>query len=149
VLVAVEDDAGALREIEQLKKVGISLDVRPLESGQYFEDFRAKRFEIAAVWWSVTVDPDLFYYPLQHSTSGWNFGGFKSEEADRRLDAFRNTSDQAARRKMYPDLVRYMQEEGSLLIFSNEIQRYWTKPNVQGVAPLSSLEVRLEDVWLS
>jgi peptide/nickel transport system substrate-binding protein len=134
---------------EQLKKVGISLDVRPLESGQYFEDFRAKKFEIAAVWWSVTVDPDLFYYPLQHSTSGWNFGGFKSEEADRRLDAFRFTSDQAARKRMFPELVRFMQEEGSLLIFSNEIQRYWTKPNVQGVAPLSSLEVRFEDVWLS
>jgi peptide/nickel transport system substrate-binding protein len=77
---------------EQLKKVGITLEVRPLESGQYFEDFRAKRFDLAAVWWSVTVDPDLF---------------------------------------------------------SNEIQRYWTKPNVQGVVPLSSLEFRCEDVWIS
>jgi hypothetical protein len=50
---------------------------------------------------------------------------------------------------MYPELVKFFQEEGSLIVFSNEIQRYWTKPNVQGVAPFSSLEVRLEDVWLS
>jgi peptide/nickel transport system substrate-binding protein len=134
---------------EQLKKVGITLDVRPLESGQYFEEFQGKRFDFAAVWWSVTVDPDLFYYPLQHSKSGWNFSGLASEEADRRLDAFRFTSDQAARRKMYPELVKFFQEEGSLIVFSNEIQRYWTKPNVQGVVPLSSLEVRFEDVWLS
>jgi len=34
-------------------------------------------------------------------------------------------------------------------VFSNEIQRYWTKPNVDGVVPLSSLEVRLEDVWMA
>jgi peptide/nickel transport system substrate-binding protein len=134
---------------QQLKKVGITLEVQAQESGQYFEGLVGKKFDVAAAWWSVTVDPDLFYYPMQHSRSPWNFTGFKSDEADRRMDAFRHTSDQAARRKMYPELVRYMQEEGSLLIFSNEIQRYWTKPNVQGVAPFSSLEVRLEDVWLS
>jgi peptide/nickel transport system substrate-binding protein len=133
---------------EQLKKVGIALDVRPLESGQYFEDLVGKKFDVAAAWWSVTVDPDMFYTPLQHSTSGWNFCGFKSEEADRRLDAFRFTANQAARRTMYPELVRWFQDEGSLVVFSNEIQRYWMKPTVQGVAPLSSLELRFEDTWL-
>ena len=134
---------------EQLKKVGITLEVRPLESGQYFEELVGKKYDVAATYWSVSVDPDLVYYPLQHSTSGWNFSGLKSEEADRRLDAFRFTSDQAARRKMYPELVRFFQEEGSLIIFSNEVQRYWTKLNVQGAAPVSSLELRFEDVWIA
>jgi peptide/nickel transport system substrate-binding protein len=133
---------------EQLKKIGVTLEVRPLESGQYFEELVGKKFDIAGAWWSVTVDPDMFYYPLQHSSSGWNFSGFKSEEADRRLDAFRSTANPAARKKMYGDLVRYMQEEGSLVIFSNEIQRYWMKPNVQGSVPLPSLELRFEDTWL-
>jgi peptide/nickel transport system substrate-binding protein len=134
---------------EQLKKVGITLEVRPLESGQYFEELVGKKYDIAGAWWSVTVDPDMFYYPMQHSSSGWNFTGFKSEEADKRLDAFRTASSPAARKRMYPELVRYFQEEGSLLIFSNEIQRYWTKPNVQGSVPLSSLELRFEDTWLA
>ena len=134
---------------EQLRKVGITLEVRPQESGQYFEELAGKKFDVAAAWWSVTVDPDMFYYPMQHSASPWNFTGFKPEEADRRLDAFRFTADQAARKKLYPDLVRFFQEEGSLLIFSNEIQRYWTKPNVQGSAPLASLELRFEDAWLA
>ena len=134
---------------EQLKKVGITLEIRPQESGQYFEELVGKKFDVAAAWWSVTVDPDLFYVPLQHSKSPWNFSGFKSEEADKRLDAFRNTADQAARKKMYPDLVRFFQEEGSLIVFSNEIQRYWTKRNVHGAVPLPSLELRFEDVWIS
>jgi peptide/nickel transport system substrate-binding protein len=134
---------------EQLKKVGINLDVQPLESGQYFEGLVGKKFDIAAAYWSVTVDPDMFYYPLQHSSSAWNFSGFKSEEGDKRLDAFRFTASAAARKKMYPELVRWFQEEGSLVIFSNEIQRYWMKPNVQGSAPLSSLELRFEDTWLA
>src|SRR5499425_135601 len=133
---------------EQLKKVGITLEVRPLESGQYFESLVGKKFDIAGAWWSVTVDPDMFYNPMQHSTSPWNFTGFKSEEADRRLDAFRYTASAAARKKMYPELVRWFQEEGSLIVFSNEIQRYWMKPNVNGMVPLSSLELRFEDVWL-
>ncbi|MET0852378.1 MAG: ABC transporter substrate-binding protein [Candidatus Rokuibacteriota bacterium] len=133
---------------EQLKKVGITLEVRPLESGQYFEELVGKKFDVAAAWWSVTVDPDMFYYPLQHSTSPWNFCGFKSEEADRRLDAFRTATAPAARKKMYPDLVKFFQEDGSLIIFSNEIQRYWMKPNVQASVPLSSLELRFEDTWI-
>src|SRR5437899_2096170 len=134
---------------EQIKKIGITLEVQPLESGQYFEALVGKKFDIAGAWWSVTVDPDMFYNPMQHSTSPWNFTGFKSEEADRRLDAFRYTASPAARKKMYPELVRWFQEEGSLVIFSNEIQRYWMKPNVNGMVPLSSLELRFEDVWLA
>ena len=134
---------------EQLKKVGIALDVQPLESGQYFEALVGKKFDIAAAWWSVTVDPDMFYSPLQHSTSPWNFSGFKSEEADKRIDAFRFTTSPAARKKMYPELVRWFQEEGSLIVFSNEIQRYWMKPNIHGSAPLPSLELRFEDSWIA
>ena len=134
---------------EQLKKIGIELEVQPLESGQYFEGLVGKKFDIAAAWWSVTVDPDMFYYPMQHSSSGWNFTGFKSEEADKRLDAFRFNPSPAARKKMYPELVRWFQEEGSLVVFSNAIQRYWMKPNVKGSAPLSSLELRFEDTWIS
>jgi peptide/nickel transport system substrate-binding protein len=133
---------------EQLKKVGINLEVQPLESGQYFEGLVGKKFDIAAAWWSVTVDPDMFYYPMQHSSSAWNFTGFKSEEADRRLDAFRFTSNAAARKRMYPELVRWFQEEGSLVVFSNEIQKYWMKPNVHNSVPLSSLELRFEDTWI-
>jgi peptide/nickel transport system substrate-binding protein len=133
---------------EQLKKIGITLEVRPLESGQYFEELVGKKFEVAAAYWSVTVDPDMFYYPLQHSSSAWNFSGLKSEEADRRLDAFRFTSSPVARKKMFPELVRFFQEEGSLVIFSNEIQRYWMKPTVRGSVPLPSLELRFEDCWI-
>jgi peptide/nickel transport system substrate-binding protein len=134
---------------EQLKKIGITLEVQPMESGQYFETMVNKKFDIAAAWWSVTVDPDMFYSPLQHSTSPWNFTGFKSEEADRRIDAFRFTTNPAARKKMYPELVRWFQEEGSLVVFSNEIQRYWMKPNVNGSVPMGSLELRFEDTWIA
>jgi len=134
---------------EQLKKIGVTLEVRPLESGQYFEELVGKKFDVAAAWWSVTVDPDMFYYVLQHSGSPWNFCGFKSEEADKRLDAFRFNASQAARKKMYPEIVRWFQEEGSLVVFSNEIQRYWMKPNVNGVVPVPSLELRFEDAWIA
>jgi len=134
---------------EQLRKIGIELEVQPLESGQYFEGLVGKKFDIAGAWWSVTVDPDMFYYPMQHSSSGWNFTGFKSEEADKRLDQFRFTASPAARRKMYPELVKWFQEEGSLLIFSNEIQKYWTTPKVNGSVPLGSLELRFEDTWMA
>ena len=48
---------------EQLKKVGITLDVRPLESGQYFEELVGKKFDVAAAWWSVTRRPGPLLLP--------------------------------------------------------------------------------------
>ena len=70
-------------------------------------------------------------------------------KGDKRIEAFRHTTSPAARKKMYPDLVRWFQEEGSLVVFSNEVQRYWMKPNVHGSVPLPSLELRFEDSWLA
>ena len=69
--------------------------------------------------------------------------------ADKRIDAFRFTTSPAARKKMYPELVRWFQEEGSIVVFSNEIQRYWMKPNVHNAGPLPSLELRFEDSWIA
>ena len=134
---------------EQLKKVGITLDVRPLESGQYFEELVGKKFDIAGGWWSVTVDPDMFYYPLQHSSSPWNFCGFKSEEADKRIDAFRFTTSPAARKKMYPELVRWFQEEGSLDRLQQRDPALLDEAERPGLgAAARSLELRFEDTWL-
>jgi hypothetical protein len=50
---------------------------------------------------------------------------------------------------MYPELVRWFQEEGSIIIFSNEIQKYWMKPNVQASVPYPSLELKFEETWIS
>ena len=73
---------------EQLKKIGITLEVQPLESGQYFEAMVGKKFDIVGGWWSVTVDPDMFYSPLQHSSSPLELRGLQvrgGRQADRGL----------------------------------------------------------------
>jgi ABC-type transport system substrate-binding protein len=107
-----------------------------------------KKFDIVGGWWSVTVDPDMFYSPLQHSsrrgTSPASVRG--GRQADQ---AFRFTSNPAARKKMYPEMVRWFQEEGSIIVFSNEIQKYWMKPNVQASVPYPSLELKFEETWLA
>src|SRR5437660_10102259 len=56
---------------EQIKKIGITLEVQPLESGQYFEALVGKKFDIAGAWWRVTGDPDMFHNRSQHSASPW------------------------------------------------------------------------------
>jgi hypothetical protein len=86
---------------EQLKKIGIALDVRPLESNHYFEDLVGKKFDVAAARWSITVDPDMFYYPLQHSASPSNFCGFQSEEGDRCIEAYSGRTRARPRARRY------------------------------------------------
>jgi peptide/nickel transport system substrate-binding protein len=134
---------------EQLKKIGIALDVRPLESGHYFEDLVGKKFDVAAARWSITVDPDMFYYPLQHSASPSNFCGFQSEEGDRCIEAYSGRTRARPRARRYTLTWCAGSRRISLIVFSNEIRRYWMKPNVHGSAPLSSLELRFEEAWIS
>jgi len=76
------------------------------------------------------------------------FCGFKSEEPH----VASTPSGPRARPpagRFTPELVRWCQKEGPLIVFSNEVQRYWMKPNVHGSVPLSSLELRFEDAWIA
>ena len=58
-------------------------------------------------------------------------GALVNQGTEQTVEAARKASPRSG-----DDALKFFQEEGSLLVFSNEIQRYWTKPNVQGSVPL-------------
>ncbi len=135
---------------EQLKKVGITLDVRPLESGQYFEELVGKKFDIAGGVVERHRRPRHVLLPDAALLLGLELlrlqvgGGATSGSTP---SASPRTRPRA--RRCTRSWCAGSRRRARSIVFSNEIQRYWMKPNVQGSVPLSSLELRFEDTWLS
>jgi peptide/nickel transport system substrate-binding protein len=132
----------------QLAKAGITVSIETHAPAQYFELFATHKYDMTSGYWSATLDPALFYFPFTSWPSPWNFPGINSPAINAALRKFVYSSDQRARKVAYEDVVRVVAEEAPVIFLSNQIQRYWTKPDVFGSVPLPSLDIRLEDMWV-
>jgi peptide/nickel transport system substrate-binding protein len=132
---------------QQLKPVGFDIQVQSFESAQWFEQLASKKYDFTSTYWSATLDPEHCVYPLGHSTSPWNFAGFKDDKLDAALDKFRYTVEPTARKQAYADVVTQMSTLAPMVFQVNFLRTYWTQPNVMGVVTLPSLELRMEDAW--
>ncbi len=75
---------------DELRKIGVTLEVMPLEWSQFRRAIENHDFELAAIEWTIDAEPDLF--PLFHSTSSTgslNYGGYSNPLVDRALEAAR------------------------------------------------------------
>lgn len=131
----------------QLAKGGIEMRIQNYEPAQWFEQLATKKYDLTSTYWSATLDPVHLYLPVGYSSSPWNFPANKSAKIDAALETFAFSTDDAARKSAYPDVVRAVAEDAPIIFLTNEIQRYWTTTSIQGAVPLPSLEVRVEDMW--
>ncbi|MEW6161962.1 MAG: peptide-binding protein [Nitrospirota bacterium] len=89
---------------ENLKRVGIDMNIRVLEWQAMLHEFiDKKRFEAVIMGWALSRDPDA--YDIWHSSKTregeFNFISYKNEEVDRLLLLGRRTFDIEKRRKIY------------------------------------------------
>jgi peptide/nickel transport system substrate-binding protein len=132
----------------QLSKAGIKVNIETHAPAQYFELFATHKYDMSSGYWSATLDPALFYFPFTYWPSPWNFPGINSPAINAALRKFVYTGDQKVRKAAYADVVRAVADEAAVIFLSNQIQRYWTKPDVFGAVPLPSLDIRVEDMWV-
>jgi peptide/nickel transport system substrate-binding protein len=75
---------------DELRKIGVTLEVMPLEWSQFRRAIENHDFELAAIEWTIDAEPDLF--PLFHSTAttgSLNYGAYSNPLVDRALEAAR------------------------------------------------------------
>lgn len=75
---------------EELRRIGVTLDLVPLEWGQLLQKLESHDFDLAAMEWTIDNDPDLF--PLYHSTQlvgALNYGGYADRDVDGWLEQLR------------------------------------------------------------
>jgi peptide/nickel transport system substrate-binding protein len=134
---------------DQLKPLGIDVEVQSLESARWFEALFTGEYEFTSTYWSATVDPgEHYHYVISHSQSSWNTAFFGHPEMDEALDRYRYTVDPEERKKGYGELTKLQQKHNPDLQQVNMLRTYWTQPTIHGVETLPTLELRMEDVWM-
>lgn len=99
----------ALAMAEQLRAVGIDVELRTLEFSTFLKQVQRGAFEMASLKWSAVIEPDLLRWVFgcaqvpgeANSFVGWNRGGFCDPELDRAVEAAARAADDEERRRHY------------------------------------------------
>ncbi len=97
---------------QQLRQVGIALDIRSFEFATFYSDVLKGAFQLYSLRWiGGNEDPDIFYYAF-HSSSfppkHANRGYYVNPEVDRLIDEGRSTVDQQKRKKIYAQVQQIL-----------------------------------------
>lgn len=99
---------------QQLKEVGIQMDIRTYEWGTFYSDIKSGNFQLYSLRWVGIQDPDI-YYDLFHSSSippiGANRGHYSNPLIDHLVEEGRNTFDLEKRRTVYRKIQKIVAED--------------------------------------
>jgi peptide/nickel transport system substrate-binding protein len=116
---------------EDLRDVGIALDLRSYEFATLYEDVQKGNFQMFTLQWVGVTDPDMLrrvFYSRQVPPAGLNRGHFSNPEVDRLIDAATVSLDDSERRRLYGEAQR-------LIAYESPYISLWYKVNVAVADP--------------
>ncbi|RLD18087.1 MAG: peptide-binding protein [Caldiserica bacterium] len=99
---------------ENLRKIGIKMDIRIVEWSSFIHNFiETRKFEAVILGWALSRDPDQFsiWHSSEDKEGGYNFIGYKNKEVDKLLEIGRTTFDFEKRKKIYRKIHKILNEE--------------------------------------
>jgi peptide/nickel transport system substrate-binding protein len=113
---------------ENLKRVGIDLNVRAYEFATFFQDVQQGRFQMFTLQWvgGALVDPDILrrvYHSTQVPPLGFNRGYYRNADVDRLLDQASAATSADERRRHYSEVQRMVAADAVYI-------PVWNKTNV-------------------
>lgn len=135
---------------QQLKEVGIEVEVRQLESSIFFSKLGEHDFEMTIVGWVGFVDPDEYLYNIFHTNGKYNQQGYSNPQVDRLLEKGRVTLDREKRKEIYDKAQAIIAKDAPMVFLYANKQSTALTENVKGfvVSPTVSTK-SLVHTWLS
>jgi peptide/nickel transport system substrate-binding protein len=100
---------------QQLRDVGIVLDIRSFEFATFFADVTHGAFQMYGLRWiGGNEDPDIFeyaYHSAKFPPNGANRGYYSNPKVDALIDQARREVDPAVRKRRYAELQTILAEE--------------------------------------
>jgi peptide/nickel transport system substrate-binding protein len=99
---------------QQLREVGIALDIRSFEFGTFFSDVTRGEFQLYGLRWvGGNEDPDIFYvfHSSRFPPNGANRGYYSNAKLDALIDHARREVDPAVRKPIYAEIQCILAEE--------------------------------------
>jgi peptide/nickel transport system substrate-binding protein len=101
---------------EELRRVGIALDVRTYEFATLFADVQRGNFQLFTLQWpgGAVADPDILrrvFHSSQVPPAGFNRGHYSNVPLDALLDRATASRDDSERRELYGEAQRILAED--------------------------------------
>jgi peptide/nickel transport system substrate-binding protein len=111
---------------QDLRIVGIDLDVRSHEFATLAQDVARGNFQLATLQWVGISDPDMLrrvFHSTQVPPQGFNRGHYINQEVDQLIDRATAASDDEMRKRFYQEVQRRVAEDAPYISL-------WYKTNV-------------------
>jgi peptide/nickel transport system substrate-binding protein len=113
---------------QDLRKVGIELDLRSYEFATFYADVLRGNFQLFSLTWTggALVDPDILrrvFHSQQIPPAGFNRGHYRNPEVDRLIDLATATTAEAERKMYYQNAQKLIAEEAPYIPI-------WNRTNV-------------------
>ena len=111
---------------QDLKQVGIELDVRSYEFATLYADVLKGNFQLFTLQWVGVSDPDMLrrvFHSKQMPPNGFNRGYYENAAVDRLIDAAMAATTDDDRRRLYGEAQRVVAEDAPYISL-------WYKTNV-------------------
>lgn len=131
-----------------LVEIGLDPQVDFQQAATFNERWQAGDFDMFLHGSVVDADPDDGHWNIFHSTGPWNTYGYASEEADRLLEATRQTADQEERARLFQELQVVLQTDVAAAFAYHQFDLIAMNGSVQGLSPIPEQRY-YETVWLA
>ena len=111
---------------QDLKRVGIDLDVRSYEFATLYADVLKGNFQLFTLQWVGVSDPDMLrrvFHSKQMPPNGFNRGYYENPDVDRLIDAAMVAESDDERRQLYGAAQRVLAEDAPYISL-------WYKTNI-------------------
>ncbi len=131
---------------EQLKQVGITMNIKQVDVSVWFNDFIKGNYQITSAYQERTIDPDNFYALVVRTGGDINTTGYSNPQADQLIDQARTSTDDNARKGLYQQLRQIVFDDAPVIFVHYETINYLMQKDVVGASVNPTLELRLQNV---
>jgi peptide/nickel transport system substrate-binding protein len=128
---------------QDLKRVGIELDVRSYEFATLYADVLKGNFQLFTLQWVGVSDPDMLrrvFHSKQMPPNGFNRGYYENPEVDRLIDAAQAAVTDADRRRLYGEAQRLLAEDAPYISLWYKTNVAVSRTEIEGVKLTPSAE---------
>jgi peptide/nickel transport system substrate-binding protein len=141
---STEESSRAMAAVfqQQLREVGIILDIRSFEFATFFSDVTHGEFQVYSLRWvGGNEDPDIFEYAFHSARiipNGANRQFYTNPRIDRLIDYARSETDQNARKRDYAQVQEILAEDlpyvdlwyfDNVMVYSKRVRNLQLNPS--------------------
>jgi peptide/nickel transport system substrate-binding protein len=132
---------------DQLKAIGITMEIEPVDVSIWFDAFVNGNYEITSAYQERTIDPDNFWALVLRTGGVINTTGYSNPAFDDLVDQARTETDEAKRKELYIAVRQIVFDEVPIIMAHFETINYLMRNGVNGSTVNPTLELRMEQVW--